>query len=125
MLSISAFDVNAPSEVDNIYAYNISTTSWDLLGSLAGNNNVWAFTNFTLDASLYSSVAAGLDVRMEISVGAGQSNWLVTLAKSTICTDNVCDAVDPNPTTVPEPATLGLLGVALAGLVAARRRRRS
>ena len=47
-LWISAFDVDAPSEVDNIYAYDNQTAAWVMLGSLLGNNNAWGYTTFVL-----------------------------------------------------------------------------
>jgi hypothetical protein len=114
-LSISAFDVDAPSEVDNIYAYDNGVKT--LLGSLAGGNNIWSYTTFTLGSNFYDDIAAGLQVMIEIDT-ATQGNWAVSLAKSVVSVDG---GTPPNPG-LPEPATLLLLGLGLAGLATLRKK---
>lgn len=117
-LNISAFDVDAPSEVDNIYALDSGT--WTLLGSLAGNNDTWAFTSFNLGATFFDDIATGLQVK--IGIDTTRAGWAVTLAKSTLTTDG-SGLPTPVPT-VPEPETYAMLlaGLGLMGAVARRRK---
>jgi hypothetical protein len=117
-LNISAFDVDASSgEVDNIYAYDGSNRV--LLGSLAGANDVWAFTNFVLGANFFDDIASGLKVEIEIDV-VTKGDWLVTLSKSALSVDGGI-LPDPDPGAVPEPLTLLLLGLGLTGIAGTRR----
>tara|TARA_R110002111_G_scaffold58934_4_gene99487 strand:- start:2175 stop:2786 length:612 start_codon:yes stop_codon:yes gene_type:complete len=120
-LNISAFDVDAPSEVDEIEAYDTDTAAWIKLGNLAGANDVWAFTNFVLDLGTWQNeINLGLQVRMLIDTGT-QGNWLVTLAKSTLSVDGGV-LPPPTPGEVPLPAAVWLFGSALAGFIGMRRK---
>jgi hypothetical protein len=123
-LNISAYDVDAPREQDDIYAYNNDTASWTFLGSLAGNNNVFSFTEFSLDSSWYDEIAAGLQVRMVIDVL--DDGWAVSLAKS-VLTVNGGTVGNPNPgvNEVPVPAAAFLFAPALLGFMALRRKAKS
>ena len=57
-LNISAWDVDAASgEVDLIYAYDNGVKT--LLGSLAGADDKWAHTTFTLSSNFFDDIAAG------------------------------------------------------------------
>ncbi len=114
-LYVSAWDVDAPSEVDNIYAYDAATSAWLLLGSLAGNDNAWGYTTFTLNSELYDDIASGLKVSIDIDSTHNYDYWAVTLAKS-VLTVNGGTVPEPEPGTVPEPSTMILLGCGLLGL---------
>lgn len=119
-LQISAFDVDFDSgEVDEIYAKDEG--AWILLGNLAGASDEWAYTDFTLDSSLYDELATGLELMISIDVDYG--GWAVTLAKSVITTDGAAPP-PPDPSPVPVPAALPLLGAGLAALGLMRRRAR-
>ena len=122
-LLISAFDVDQRSgEVDNIYAWLNGTKT--LLGYLNGADDIWAFTTFNLDKDIWSAdLVAGLKVWIEID--ADDDGWAVTLAKSVVTIDGGTPP-PPNPGGVPDGgATLMLLGGALVGLGALRRKFRS
>jgi len=118
-LSISAYDVDwdalSRPEVDMIYAYDNDSTAWIELGSLIGENNTWSYTTFTLNADLFNDIFAGLRVKMDID-STDTNSWAVTLSKSVISVDGgELPDPDPNPS-VPEPATMLLLGSGLIGL---------
>ena len=119
-LSIGAFDVDAPDEVDEIYAKDNGT--WTLLGTLEGNNNVFAFTTFNLGANFFDDIEAGLEVMIAIDVL--DDGWLVSLSKSVLTTDGA-NPGNPNPGVVPLPAAGWLLLSGLGGLYAMRRRARA
>ncbi len=117
-LNISAFDVDFDQgEFDHIWALDSGT--WVDLGPLAGANDQWAFTSFSLGSNFFDDIVTGLQVRIQIDVN--NDGWLVTLAKSTLTTDGAGPG-NPNPG-VPEPATWAML-IAGFGMVGATMRRR-
>ncbi len=119
-LNISAFDVDASQgEVDKIFA--MDDGSWVELGSLAGNNDIWAFTNFVLGANFFNDINAGLQVKMAIDTG--DDGWAVTLAKSSLSVDG--GTLPPPVPGVPEPETYAMMlaGLAAVGAIARRRRK--
>lgn len=129
-LNISAFDVDyALGERDEVFAWNNSGVKTSL-GFLAGSNNTWAFTEFTLDLTYFNTaIAGGLDVWIDIDstnpyASYGFGDFGITLAKSTLCLDGPCD-MDPKPPVIPEPSTYLLLGSGIAGLAFWRRRQQA
>jgi hypothetical protein len=126
-LSISAYDVDNPSaqpafddEIDEIYGWETSTSTWNLIGVLDGANDIYSFTTFNLGASWASEIASGLLVR--ILIDQNNEGWQVTLAKSVLATDGG-DIGNPNPgSAVPVPAAAWLFGSAILGFFGMRRR---
>jgi len=123
-LNISAFDVDFPSERDRISAFD--GTGWTVLGDLAGGSDIYSFTEFDLSGYAWAQaqVNAGLQLQMDIDVN--NERWIVTLAKSTLAIDGGNQTCVPTPgvpctSTVPEPGTLALLGLAMFGIVATRK----
>ncbi|MEW6169964.1 MAG: PEP-CTERM sorting domain-containing protein [Candidatus Omnitrophota bacterium] len=121
-LSISAYDVDAPSEVDNIYAWE--NGGWTLLGNLAGLNNDWGYTTFNLGSEFFDEIAAGLQVYMDIDTTHTYNYWAVTLAKSALSINGgTIPPPCPGCGVIPEPATMSLLGFGVLGLFGLRRKR--
>lgn len=126
-LSISAYDVDNPStnpsfgdEIDEIYGWETSTTSWNLIGVLNGANDIYSFTTFNLGTSWADEIATGLMVK--ILIDQNNQGWAVALAKSVLATDGG-DIGNPNPgSPVPLPAAAWLFGSAILGFIGARRR---
>lgn len=125
-LSISAFDVDNPSaqpafddEIDEIYGWETSTSTWNLIGVLDGANDIYSFTTFDLGASWTDEIQSGLLVKMLID--QNNEGWYVTLAKSVLATDDG-DIGNPNPGAVPVPAAAWLFGSAVLGFFGMRRK---
>jgi len=61
-----------------------------------------------------------------MDIDVNNERWIVTLAKSTLAIDGGNQTCVPTPgvpctSTVPEPGTLALLGLAMFGIVATRK----
>lgn len=113
-LTIGAHDVD-PGEIDNIYAYDSSAAGgkWVLLGRLTGANEVFSDTSFALTSNFFDDIVSGL--KLKIDIDATSAGWGVGL------TNSVLNLTNSN--TVPEPGSLALFGLGLAGLVAVRKRK--
>ena len=125
-LSISAYDVDAPpqvgyiGEIDLIQGYETSTNTWETIGTLAGANEIYSFTTFSLGSSWSQEIGLGLALR--ILIDQNNEGWAVALAKSVIATDGEGPG-NPNPgAEVPVPAAAWLFGSALLGFVGFRRK---
>jgi hypothetical protein len=125
-LNISAYDVDNPSanpsfddEIDEIYGWNNQLSGWSLLGVLDGANNIFSFTEFTLDNSWFDEIALGLKVMMKID--ENNEGWAVSLSKSVLSLDGGAIG-NPNPGQVPVPAALFMFAPALLGFFGLRRK---
>lgn len=122
-LNISAWDVDALAfdpEIDLVYANDSGT--WVLLGSLAGLDNAWGYSNFVLGANFFDDIATGLQIFLDIDSTHQTQYWAVSLAKSVLSLDG---GIIPNPNPnipAPEPSTFLLVGAGLAGAAALRKR---
>jgi hypothetical protein len=126
-LEVSAFDVDASQgEVDNILVFDGSI--WQLIGSLAGSNDAWAFSTFDLTGYSWAEAQANAGLQVFMDINAGSGNWAVTLGKSVLALDGGNQQCVPTPgfpcsNTVPEPGSLALLGLAIGGLALTKRRK--
>lgn len=125
-LLIGAYDVDwsagTSGEHDLIYAWKGGVKT--LLGELDGSNNQWDYTTFTLDSSWFADIAAGLQVWVDIDSTHTSDTWAVSISKSVLTIDGAAPP-PPEPTAVPEPATVaaGLLLLVPLGVQGLRRLR--
>ena len=118
-LNISAFDVDySKGEIDEIYAWNNQASDWELLGALAGADDIFSFTDFFLESSWFDEIAVGLQLKMDIATQS--KRWVVTLAKSSLSIDGGA-LPPPTPSEVPIPAAIWLFGPALLSFLGLRR----
>lgn len=121
-LNISAFDIDwASGEIDVIYAYDNGVKTY--VGTLTGLDDTWSYTTFDLTSNFFDDVEAGLQVFIDIDSTHNYNDWAVTLAKSVISVDGG-SIPNPEPGATPEPGTVVLLGLGLAGVALAGRRLR-
>jgi hypothetical protein len=125
-LHISAFDVDfdgTPSgENDLIQAWDSDSASWITLGLLGGGNDIWAYSDFSLNLSTFGNeINSGLSVRILIDVTT-QGDWSVTLGKSVLTVDQTKGIPPPEPSVPDSTSTLMLSASGLALLALLRRK---
>lgn len=76
-----------------------------MLGPLAGADDIFSFTDFSLESSWFDEINAGLQLRMDIATVS--KRWVVTLAKSSLSIDSgALPPPVPTPSAVPIPAAV-------------------
>lgn len=121
---------------DQYFSFNLSAPSWTPavtknLSFLIGDNgpdidswiiNVYGMNDQLLEARIVSSATFTLQTFTETNINRVQIHWTGTVPGGYFLDTIKFD--DPTlPARVPEPATLALFGLGLAGLVARRKRR--
>lgn len=106
---------------NSLYSLNLGTGAATLIGGLGLGNISVQFGLTFADGLLYGLSSAGNIYTINTATGAA------TLAASTTCGGVACDGWEglaaPTSVSVPEPGTLAILGLGLAGLAVARRRK--
>ena len=141
MLSLAAFVSPTASAVPSLIG---DTVNWEDVGYssvsgvvAAGNSDI--LTTFYSGLPLFSADEEALSVRITLyssyaNVGAGFVAALTDLdfgsdgcylSGVTLNAGGITDLIASDDPVVPEPATLGLIGMGLAGFAAARKRRRA
>lgn len=108
-LAITAKDVDSTDgELDNVFAYNVDSSSWINLGNLTGTNNANSTTTFTfsLTPDWSNSISSGLKVSIQ-----RDQTFVFGPVQSTLTA------------VVPEPETYAMLlaGLGAVGFMARRR----
>lgn len=114
-LKINAYDVDAPAEVDKVFAFDTSLNDWVSLGNLWGKNNKSKTTSFTLGSEWFDEIASGLQMKiLFLSQGwATKLNWAKLYVDGKYC---------PPVSAVPVPAAAFLFAPALLGFMGLRRK---
>lgn len=121
-LSIEAFDVDEPAEIDEIFAWDAGTTSWMSLGPLEGTDDHWSYTNFSIGSDLYDDIASGL--LLKIDIDTADLGYKVTLGRSILTvngTTNPDSDPDPDPV-IPTPGSLILCALGAVTMAWMKRR---
>ena len=116
VLTIGAHDVDfGAGEIDNIYAYDANSADgvWVLLGRLSGADAAFSSTRWTLGSNFFDDIKSGL--MLKIDIDASSAGWGVSLTSSQLSLVNA--------NLIPEPGSIALVGLGLAGLIAVRKRK--
>jgi len=119
------------TDITGLTTGTLSSKGWELVGNYANLNTTWSSSNTSSDAT----VVAPNSVNAE---GLSSSWWLISAYTGTSTIGNLDPGDDymkvlavatrapstpPDDNKVPEPGTLALMGVAIMGFVASRRRK--